>query len=102
MKTKAYMSVLAALLLGAAFGQSTGTASKGNDEARLAEIRNYLNAIRQREALPSAGDNMPGTQPSLENRLVPVLAQELLSQHDEITALTKKIEELRGQNPKAR
>ena len=97
MKTKAYFSILAAMLLGAAFAQSTGTATKDNSEARLALIRNYLNAIRQREALPTVGDNMPGPQPSLESKLVPVLAQELLSQRAEIAALNKQIEALKEQ-----
>ncbi len=89
------VSILVAMLLGAAFAQSTTTAPKDASEARLGLIRQYLTAIRQEKPVPF----MPGAEPSLEAQLVPVLAQELLSEHEEIMSLKRQIDELKGKKP---
>jgi hypothetical protein len=87
MKSK---SVLAFLLLsGLSLAQSGSSAAAPNaaSATRQATIRNYLDVLEQRQRV----NRMPGSGPTVEEKLLRVLAEEVISLRQENDALKQTV-----------
>ncbi len=89
MKTKSVLGFMILLVAALAQDGSTPRAESSDASDRQAAIRSYLEALDRQPRM----DRMPGAGPTIEQKLLRVLAEEVLSLRQENAALKQALEQ---------